>query len=438
MTEELISELSTIRGLDVIARTSVMKYKGTAADVSEIGQTLGVGTLLEGSVRKAMNKARITVQLVDVASQRQLWTEEYDRELKDVFAIQSNIARMVAQALKVQLVQGEMEQIEKNGTQDIDAYRLFLLGRFHLNKRTAADLTRAINYFRDAVNRDPAYAHAYTGLAECYTLIASAGYNIIPREEATANARSSVMKALELDETLADAHAALAYVKFRLDWNWAEARASFKRAIELKPGNSRSHEWYALYLSLTGHHDEALVEMRRAYELDPLSPSVSTGVGRVLQLARRYDEAAAQLQKTVALDSTYADAHFILGMTYSLQHRHEEAIQELRTAYRLSGGRPVIYARLGVAYAEAGRKKQAEAVFRDVEEMYHSGRVSVYYLAMVYLGRHEYEKAIDAFEQAYEQHEGLLVYMNVEPITDAVRNNPRFRELARKIGFDAE
>jgi cytochrome c-type biogenesis protein CcmH/NrfG len=140
----------------------------------------------------------------------------------------------------------------------------------------------------------------------------------------------------------------------------------------------------------------------------------------------------------VALDSTSADAHFILGMTYSLQHRHEEAIQELRTAYRLSGGRPVIYARLGVAYAEAGRKKQAEAVFRDVEEMYHSGRVSVYYLAMVYLGRHEYEKAIDAFEQAYEQHEGLLVYMNVEPITDAVRNNPRFRELARKIGFDAE
>jgi TolB-like protein/class 3 adenylate cyclase/Flp pilus assembly protein TadD/predicted Ser/Thr protein kinase len=435
MTEELISELSTIRGLDVIARTSVMKYKGTTADVAEIGKTLGVGTLLEGSVRKATNKARITVQLVDVATQRHLWTEEYDRELKDVFAIQSNIARMVAQALKVQLVQGEMEQIEKSGTQDVDAHRLFLLGLFHLNKRTAADIVKAIRYFEDAIAIDQNYPHAYAALADCYTLVASAGYNILPVPEATTKAQQAVTKALELDETLAEAHTSLAYVRFRLDWNWAEAEAEFRRAIELKPGSSRSHEWYGLFLSIKGRNEEALAEMRRAHELDPLSSGVSTGVGRVLQLGRRYDEAAAQLRRTIAMDSTYADAHFILGMTLALQKKHREGIKELETALRLSGRRPVIYARLGVAYAEAGRSREAEAIFDDLVRMVQAGKLSSYYLAIVHIGRHEYEKAVDAFERAYEEHEGLLIYMNVEPMTDPVRNHNRFQALVRKIGL---
>ncbi len=435
MTEELISELSTIRGLDVIARTSVMKYKGSAADIPEIGRMLGVGTILEGSVRKAMDKARITVQLIDVPTQRHLWTDEYDRELKDVFAIQSDIARRVADVLEVQLVHGEREQIEKSGTQNVDAYRLFLLGRFHLNKRTAADIVKAIGYFQDAVTIDPGYAHAYTELADCFTLIAAAGYDIMPRMEATAKARQSVMKALELDETLAEAHTSLAYVKFRLDWNWGEAEEEFKRAIDLKPGNSRSHEWYALYLSLLGRHEEALTEMRRAYELDPLSPVVSTGVGRVLQLARRYDEAVSQLRTTITMDSTYADAHFILGMTYSHQGKHGEAIRELSTAYRLSGRRPVIYARLGTALASAGRKKEAERIFDDIVEMWKSGKVPVYYLALAYIGRGEHEQALNAFEQAYEEHEGLLIYTNTEPMFDSIRHYPRFVELLKKIGF---
>jgi len=435
MTEELISQLSSIRGLDVIARTSVMKYKGATAGVSEIGRTLGVGTILEGSVRKAMNKARIAVQLVDVSTQQHLWSEEYDRDLKDVFGIQTDIARRVAEVLRVQLVQGEQEQIGKSGTQDMDAYRLFLLGRFHLNKRTAEDIVKAIRYFEDAIAIDQNYANAYAGLADCYTLVASSGYNILPAPEATTKARQAVMKALELDETLAEAHTSLAYVRFRLDWNWAEAESEFRRAIELKPGSSRSHEWYGLFLSLKGRTEEALAEMKRAQELDPLSSGVSTGVGRVLQLGRRYDEAVVQLRKTIAMDSTYADAHFILGMTLSLQRKHAEGIRELETALRLSGRRPIIYARLGVAYAGAGRTREAEVIFDDLVKMVQSHKLSTYYLAMVHMGRQEYEQALDAFERAYEEHEGLLVYANAEPMTDSVRKHPRFQALVRKLGL---
>ena len=435
MTEELISELSTIRGLDVIARTSVMKYKGGATDVAEIGHALSIGTVLEGSVRKAMDKARITVQLIDVATQRHLWTAEYDRELRDIFAIQSDIARRVAEALKVQLVPGEREQIEKSGTQDMEAHRLFLLGRFHLNKRTAADIVRAIEYFQGAADTDPRYAQAYAGLADCYTLVAAAGYDILPRADATAKARAAVMTALELDEMLAEAHTSLAYVKFRLDWNWAEAEREFKRAIELKPGYSKSHEWYALYLSLLGRSEEAIAEMRRAHALDPLSPGVSTGVGRVLELARRYDEAIAHLHTTIAVDSTYADARFILGMALYQKKRYGEAIHELHKAYELSGGRPVIYAFLGMAYAAAGMNNEAEVIFDEITQMWKDNKVTVYQAALVCVGRKQYEKALDLLEQAYEEHEGLLIYFKADPTVDPIRNNPRFKELLKKIGL---
>jgi TolB-like protein/class 3 adenylate cyclase/Flp pilus assembly protein TadD len=435
MTEELISELSMIRGLDVIARTSVMKYKGSSADVAEIGRSLGIGTVLEGSVRKASNKARISVKLVDVLTQKHLWSEEYDRELRDIFAIQSDIAHRVAEVLQIQLVQTEQLQIEKKGTENLEAYRLFLLGRHHLNKRTASDIEKSIGYLSEAVSLDPEYAQAYTTLADAYILAAAAGYDILPRPEATAHARQAVMKALDLDETLADAHTSLAYLRFRLDWNWTEAEREFLRAIELKPGSSRSHEWYALYLSVLGRREEALAEMKRAYNLDPLSPVVSTGVGRVLQLAHRYDEAVHQLRTTIAMDSLYADAHFILGMTYRLQGKYAEAIRELDTAHRLSGGRAVVYASLGMAYADAGRKAEAERVFNDIMRMWENGQVPVYYVALVHIGRREYDKAVEMLDRAYDEHEGLLIYMNAEPLVDPVRHLPRFKALLARIGF---
>jgi TolB-like protein/class 3 adenylate cyclase/Tfp pilus assembly protein PilF len=436
MTEELISELSGIRGLDVIARTSVMKYKGSTTDIAEIGRALGIEAVLEGSVRTAMDKTRISVKLIDVSTQSSLWTKEYDRELRDIFAIQSDIARMVAQELAIQLVASENEQLGKGGTGNLEAHRSFLVGRFHLNKRTATDIGKAIGFFHDAINADPEYAEAYTGLAECYTLVAAAGYDILPRTEATAQARQAVMKALEIDETLAEAHTALAYVRFRLDLDWPGAEREFKRAIELKPGNARSHEWYALFLSALGRHQEAIAEIRRASQLDPLSSSVSTGVGRILELARRYDESVTQLRKAIAMDSTYADAHFILGMVLTHMGNYPEAISELKVAYRLSGERPVIYSFLGLTYAAAGKTAEAEKIFEDIVQMWTEKKVPVYHLALVHIGRKQYAEALERLEEALTEHEGLLIYLKSDPMVDPLRKQQGFQEFLRKIWPD--
>lgn len=298
MTEELISTLSKIRDLNVIARTSVAKYRGVKLDITEIGNALRVGSILEGSVRTSGIEARISVNLVDVQSQKTILTREYTRSIKDVFAIQSDIAQSVTNALSVQLLSGEKESLEKNGTENNEAYRQYLLGRFHLSKRTGDEVVKAIGFFEQAVNNDTAFALAYAGLAESYTLAGNAGYGSLPRDQAIAAAKKFAWKAIALDESQAEAHASLAYVKFRIDWDWVGAEAEFKRALQLKPGYARAHEWYALFLSIRGRLDEAMEEMHRAQALDPLSASVSTGIGRILHFGHKYEDAIREFKST--------------------------------------------------------------------------------------------------------------------------------------------
>lgn len=435
MTEELISSLSRIRDLNVIARTSIGKYKGVKQDITEIGNALHVGSILEGSVRTSGDEARISVNLIDVQSQKAILTREYTRPIKDVFAIQSDIAQSITNALSVQLLSGERASLTRKGTEDADAYRMYLLGRFHLNKRTGEEVVRAIDFFKQAVGRDSLFALAYAGLAECYTLAGNAGYATLPRDEAIMNAKLFAQKAISLDDSQAEAHASLAYVKFRIDWDWAAADTEFKRALELKPGYARAHEWYALYLSIRGRLDEAMVEMRRAQMLDPLSASVSTGIGRILHFQRKFEEAVTQFKQTLELDPEYAEAYFGLGITYTVMKRFDHAIPAIKEAIRLSGNRLVMLSMLGMAEGLAGKRDAARKILDEMTGMSRTMHVSPYYYGMIEIGLGHKNRAIDDFYKAYDERDGILMYGAVDPIAEGSWDNPRFITLLRKMGL---
>ena len=434
MTEELISSLSTIRELSVIARTSIAKFKGTRLDIAEIGRALNVGSVLEGTIRVAGDQARINVSLVDVASQKTIWSREFTRLIKDVFAVQSTIAQSVTEALKVQFPAGEKNRIERRGTDNSEAYRQYLLGQSHLNRKTGDEVVKAIECFTSSVTQDPSFALAHAKLAECYTLAGSAGFTTLPRRQTDDQARSFARRALELDESLAEAHAALAYVKFRIDWDWAGAETEFKRALELKP-DARSHEVYGLFLSIQERLDEAMTEMQRAQQLDPLSPGVSNGLGRILHFERKYDEAVLQFKKTLELDPQYAEAYFSMGMSYQVLHRYDDALAALKTAIRLSGNRLIMVAMLGMTEGLAGHKEEARRIFADLQELSRKSHVSPYYFGIISIGLGEPDRAFEFLDQAYAERDGILVYLAVDPITQSIWSDPRFAALEKKIGL---
>jgi len=436
MTEELISSLSKIRDLNVIARTSVAKYKGGKLDIAEIGNALGVGSILEGSVRTAGDEARISVNLVDVTSQKTIFSREYTRPIKDVFAIQTDIAQSITSALSVQLLSGEIESLAKKGTENSEAYRLYLLGRFHLSKRTGEEVIKAIGFFTQAVQRDQSFALAYAGLAECYTLAGNAGYGSLPRDEAIANAKRFASQAIALDESQAEAHASLAYVKFRIDWDWAGAEREFQRALQLKPGYARAHEWYALYLSIMGRFDEAMKEMLRAQELDPLSTSVSTGIGRIYHFEYKLEEAIAQFKKTLELDPDYAEAYFGLGMTYTVAGRYDEAATDYKKAIQLSGNRLVMMSMLGFMEGLAGHTQAAEKIIQDLRRLSATSHVSPYYFGILEMGRGRMDEAYQYLEKAYEERDGIMIFLAADPIAERSWGDPRFGKLAKKMGLE--
>lgn len=435
MTEELISSLSKIGGLNVIARTSIMKYKETDKDISKIGKELMVGSILEGSVRKFENKARVTVQLIDVSTQEHLWSMDYDRELKDIFMIQSEIAQNVAGELKVRLVSSEKEQLEKGSTDNIQAFQEYLIGKHYLNQRTSENIQVSLQYFEKSIKLDSAFALPYTSLAYAYTLIGVAGYGNIPRHMAETKAKEGVMKALDIDETLAEAHAALGYIKFRIDWDWKGAEKEFKRAIELKPGYATAHEWYALFLAIHVRLDEALQEMQKAYELDPLSSSVNTGIARIYHFRNEPEKGLAQIKKTLAIDSNYAEAHFTAGMTYSKTTEYEKAVAALEKATALSGRRPVVLGVLGAVYGKMGRGDEMKKIVAELE----SAPVTndkLYALSYIKSSLGQTDEALDILEKLLDERYGIMIYMKVEKDFFAGSNSPRYQQMLTKMRFE--
>lgn len=440
VAEEIINALTQVEGLHVVARTSAFSFRGKDADIREIGRKLNVGTLLEGSVRKAGDRVRITAQLVNVADGYHLWSERYDRDIgalccpEDIFAIQDEISLAIVGKLKVKLLEGEKTRLVKRHTDDLDAYNLYLKGRYFWNRRTEQSLKKSVEYFDQAIEKDPAYALAYAGLADSYVTLQD--YTSVSPKVTLPKAKEAAHKALEIDSTLAEAHNSLAQVMFR-EWDWEGAEREHKRAIELNPNYATAHHWYALVLAYAARFDEAIAEMKRARELDPLSLIINRNLGLVLYFARRYDKAVEQLQKTLEMDPSFSLAHAGLGQAYLQKSMYQEALRELQRESDIrAGSDTVVETWKGIAYVKAGKKSEAKRVLDDLLKRAKQVYVSPVLFAGLYFAMGENDLAFKSLDLAYNQRDSRLLELKVLPEFDSVRSEPRFKALLKKVGFE--
>jgi adenylate cyclase len=432
MTDELIAVLSKIAGLRVVARTSAMRFKGEKATANRIGQELKVGSLVEGSVRKSKNRVRITVQLVDTQSEEDLWTETYDRDLQDIFSVQSDIAQQVAKALELRLGVRESSAIRQQQTQNPDAYSLYLKGRNRWNARSENEINRAIKYFEEAIGRDPQYALAYAGLADCYSILGYYGFRraavVYPR------AKELAEKALSLNETIAEPHASLGQALMQYYFDWKRSGLELDRALEINPSYATAHFWRATHYMAQGQINDSLVHVKKAVELDPLSMIILTDAARDLYLARRYDESIDQYRKSLEVDPKFPIAHKGLAEVYSQIGKHDEAVSEIEKAIALSVRSIFILDDLGYIYARAGKTDEATKVLRDLDRLASDEYVPAYGRAVIHAALGDQEEALAWIEKAYEER-SFLVYLKVDPAFDTIRKTERFVATLGKIGL---
>lgn len=432
MADALIMRLGNIRQAIVRPTSAVRRYLGIAADPVAAGRELQVDLVLEGSVQRCDDRIRVTVQLVSVTEGASLWGARFDEKMTDIFAVQDSIAERLAAALVPRLTEDEHRRLTAHGTADLEAHQAYVKGRYYLARRTDEALRKAIAQFEHAIARDPGYALAYAGVADCHTILGSAGYEA-RAHGAIEPARAAALKAVELDDGLAEAHTALALVRFRLDWRWLDAEGEFTRAIELNPGSAAAHHFFALYLAAMGRSVEALAAIRRAQALDPLSLIISAAAGRVLHFARAYDEAIDQYRATLDLDADFPDAHMNLGMTYVEVGRAGEGIRELQRASDLSGRRSLMLSVLGYTYAVSGQDAEAQRCIDELQPAAERGDVSAMLMTYPYAGLGDADRAFEWLERALEERSGLLIYLKVEPMFDRLRGDPRFTTLMRRL-----
>ena len=432
LTEELITSLSQVEGLRVAARTSSFQFKGGSADVREVGRKLDVGAVLEGSVRKSGNRMRIAAQLVSAADGYQLWSQAYDRELTDVFAVQEEIARAIVQALRVELAVGEGTALSQTPTRDLEAYDLYLKGRFAWNQRTAAAMNEAVKYLEQAVARDSGFARAWAGLADAYIL--QIPYAGAPRDETWRKGRAAALHALALDSTLAEAHTSLAYGTMTYGWDWAAAEASFRKAIAANPAYATAHHWYADFLAGRGRLDESAREMERAHELDPLSRIIGIELGWIYYQMRRNDEAEAQIRRTLALDPNYPHGSLNLGLVFIAEGRYPEAVKALRQAIELGGDYDLQYAALVQAYVGAGDRAAALKLMDELRERAKRGEFGAFTLAVAYAGLGETDRGIAELHRAIDERDNFMPEIFFDPLLDPLRKDPRFRKVEERMG----
>lgn len=432
ITDELINALSRVDGLRVAARTSSFAFKARSLPIQEVARQLHVADVLEGSVRRSGSHLRISVQLVRGDSGYTLWSNTYDRELRDIFAVQEEIGRAIVGALELRLGSGAAPRRPPGSTTDLATYDLYLWGRYYFNARTESALRTAIGYFQRAVARDSSYAPAYAGLAASYNLL---GAIIDPPTPSTLRGKAAAVKALDLDPNLGEAHAALAYDLFMYDGDWPGAERHFRRAIELNPSDATAHHWYSIYLSLTGRHEEALAEIDRALELDPVSLFLRMTLGVRLLMARRYAEAAEHLRAVIDRDPQDGLARGWLGMVYIQQGRAAEAVAELRGAAGLPSRQPWAQEALACAYAAAGRRAEALAILRTSASGAGRRYVQPSWLARAYTALGERDQAFRWLERAYDEHDGWLPWIKVDPAFDGLRSDPRFDRLLQRTGL---
>ncbi len=431
ITDELIDALAKISGLRVSSRTSVFALKGKPLDVRAVGALLGVSVVLEGSLRKAGDRLRITAQLTSTDDGRLLWSQRYDRKLVDVFAIQDEIAATIVNTLRATMFADLSEYVPRRYTENIQAYGLYLKGRFAWNKRTQEGVAEAVEYFEQAIKEDAGYAPAYAGLADSYAL--DVDYRSIPVADAYGRAKQYARKALELDESLPSAHASLAWTLFIYDWQWEEAEREFRRAIELNPRYASAHQWFAFLLAARGQFDAALVEGHTAIELDPASVSARRAIGWVYYYARRYDRAREHLARAIEMNPMAVESYRMLGSTLALQGETADAERVLRDALSLPGAGAYTKATLGWLVGRSGKRAEAEQLLRELEAAQQLGYVSPVAFAILHIGLGNLPQALDWAEHAHAERRGWLAYVNVNPIFDPLRHEPRFQSLIDKM-----
>jgi len=434
MTEEMISTLSNVSGLTVISRTSTMQYKGVKKNLVDIGRELGAGTLLEGSVRKAGNRVRITVQLLDAREDKHLWAQSYDRELQDIFAVQSDVATKVADALKVKLLDRETAQLRKKPTENTEAYLLYLKGREFWNKRSESAVRKAIEYFQLAIDADPDFALAFVGIADSWSVLQTWGY--ASTIEAAPKMKQAVLKALKLDETLAEAHATYAFELALYEWKWEAAEVEFKKAIELNPNYGTAHQWYSYsVLRYAGRHDEELKEAYKALELDPLAPVMSLNLGQTLYNREEYDKAIEYLEKALAIDPNFLIAYLQQASCYFASARYEKGIELIETYLPRIATETRTKLGLAGAYGMAGRVAEARRLIAEVERAGDKELIPPLEFADAYAALGETDKMFEYLEKAALQKDASVPLALVDPFYKRNRSDPRFIALKNKVGI---
>lgn len=431
LTEELIAQIARIdpNQLGVIARASAMKYKLSRKGIGQIAAELAANYLLEGSVRRDADRVRISVALIRASDQTSLWTQVYDRDLRDILKLQVDVAETVANEIAVKISGGERERLARIPRVDPHAYSAYLRGRYFWNRRTPVALQKAVGCFEDAIAQDAAYAPAYAGLADCYALLTSVHIGVTPPNEGMPKAIAAANRALQIDPKLAEAHASLGQAQLWYEWNWSAAEKSFRRALDLNPAYAPARQWYSGYLQTIDRSDEALRELGHALELDPLSLVIRSALQATLYLERRYEEAVEESSKTLELDPTFVLTYFNLGRAYTQMKRHRQAISELKKGYQLSGKSPAMAMQLGYAYAMAGRKAEAEKMLAALARLARKRYVPALYSAAIYAALRDRRRALESIRKAYDERCDYLVYLPKEPAADLIRQAPGLAEL---------
>jgi len=431
MTEELISRLARIGALRVISRTSVMHYKGTRKTLPEIARELNVDAVVEGSVLRSGNRVRISAQLIHARSDRHIWTESYERDLRDVLALQSEVARSVANAIRIQVTPMESGRLDSTRPVDWDAYQLYLKGRYYWNKRNPDVLNKSLEYFQQAVSKDPQYAPAYAGLADTYRLLGE--FAILPFKVSIAKAKGAAQTALKLDDNLAEAHASLGMASLMDHFDWRQADRQLLTAIELNPGYATAYQWRALSLASTGRTEEGVRMARRAQELDPLSLMINAYLGFAYYQVRNYDSAIDQCRRTLELDPNFAVAHSFLALAYAQKGAYDLALEEARKGVELSGGAANLKAILAAVYAAVGKRSEAQQMAAQLAKSAHDGYLNPAEIALVYAQLEEKDRAFQWLETAYEEGSIWTAFLKSEPVLDGLRSDPRFARLLHQV-----
>jgi Flp pilus assembly protein TadD len=433
LTESIINSLAQLQNLRVSPRSAVFQYKGKDTDPIKIAASLGVRAVLTGRLLQRGDKLMVSAELLDVRENKQVWGEQYDRKVSDALGVQQDISREISEKLRTKLTSEDQQRLERRGTNNPESYQYYLKGRYYWNRRTAVNIQKALEQFQQAVDKDPTYALAYVGLADSYALLEQ--YAGKPAVETLPKAKTAAQRALEIDDTLAEAHTSLGYINM-FAWQFDEAEKEFRRGFELNPNYPTARQWYGIYLRIRGRSDEAMTETRRAQQLDPLSPIISVQVCNLYMLKGDLNTAASECNKVLELDSNFPRAHDLLGWSYLKQGRMQEALVELQKGAEYSGRASQELGYLGYGYGVMGNRTAALEILKELEERYAEQKTPAMFPAAVYAGLGDKDQAFAWLEKDFQAHSGALVYITYFPVYDTIRGDPRYADLLHRMGLD--